>query len=73
MTKIAVEGSDCVTGKHQDASREEAERAAKALMRKRGWTSIKAYHCPHCDLWHIGNDFPIRKPATQNLWVIGAV
>jgi hypothetical protein len=50
---MAVEGSDCVTGKRQYADRDTAKDAAQA-GRARGWLTY-SYRCPFCQCWHIGN------------------
>lgn len=48
------EGSDCVTGKVQFATRDAAQAAARSL-RKRHHYPPAPFRCALCDCWHIGN------------------
>ena len=48
-----VNGSDCVTGKNQYATRDDAKQSAQA-GRARGWQTY-TYRCPFCECYHIGN------------------
>ena len=50
---MAVQGSDCVTGKRQYADRQAASDAASA-GRARGWLTY-SYRCGWCRCYHIGN------------------
>lgn len=50
---MAIEGSDCITGKHQYATRQVANEVAKSA-RSRGWP-CRSYRCPWCGCYHIGN------------------
>ena len=46
-------GSDCITGKTQYATKSLAQAAARAAN-ARGWPT-NSYRCQWCDCYHIGN------------------
>jgi hypothetical protein len=50
---VAAEGSDCVTGKRQYATRRAASAAASGLRSKGAFTY--AFKCAWCGCFHIGN------------------
>ena len=50
-----VEGSDCVTGKIQYATKHTAQNAARAGRVIKGRPTLHAYRCDWCSCWHIGN------------------
>ncbi len=42
------------------SSKEEAQKMAKSLRKKRG-SKTKPYKCPHCGAWHIGHNRPPER------------
>jgi hypothetical protein len=49
-----TEGSDCVTGKRQYATRRAADSAASGLRHDKGWYTY-SFVCSWCGCYHIGN------------------
>jgi hypothetical protein len=49
-----VEGSDCLTGKRQFATKRDAIQSASSLRRKQHGTP-NAFRCAWCECWHVGN------------------
>jgi hypothetical protein len=45
-------GSDCVTGKTQYASKAVAKQASASHVHGRG---LNTFRCPFCGCWHVGN------------------
>lgn len=56
---FAANGSDCITGKTQYATKADAHQAALAGQ-SRGWDKVAAYRCQFCECYHTGN------PRRQN-------
>lgn len=50
------------TGKRQFARFGQAARAAKRRRRMDGGAHVEAYHCRHCNAFHIGENRNYRKP-----------
>jgi hypothetical protein len=55
------------TGKTQYPERNEALLALRRLLNSpRGRPERKAYHCPHCGLWHLTKIRELRPPGKKH-------
>ena len=53
------------TGKRQFARFCQADKAAKRRRRLDGGAHVEAYHCRHCNGFHIGENRDYRKTTRQ--------
>jgi hypothetical protein len=60
---VATEGSDCVTGKQQYATRRAAVAAASGLRHK--GANTYAFRCGFCDCYHVGNRGGLNSKGRQ--------
>jgi len=40
-----------------------AARGAARSMNSRNGTAVEAFHCPHCQMWHIGTPVSSNQPG----------
>ena len=61
--------TDCATGKVPYADGDEAGRALRGFVARKGPApTLEAYRCPFCGAWHLGRNPKRRKRGERRRW-----